>query len=592
MRNPAAAARGWAGEFRFRDLPRAVWYFLAEDRRAYLAFLGTLLVAMAYEMVPPLLFGMASDFLIGWRPGIGLGRLYAIVAILAASNAGIAIIRLYSKRVIGKVSINTRYRAKVWGFRRLVDFSLAWHQGESAGNKAQRVITGAEAIRDWTGEFIPQILRVLVSFAGALGACLLLSPWFILFFAWYLGGLLAVELWFDRTISRLSDSMNQSIENASGAFVESASNILAVKALGAGESMAEVVGAREESARELSHQRIRLGTRKWMFFQVHNSLFLGLFILVMGYMVIRGSLAPGYVLTYIMYFMTLRGQANEFIDHIQAMIERKSNLGRMMPYFWQDHSLSRGDKSFPADWASIEIREAVFRYKGKEEAIRRLDLSIARGSKVGIAGSSGSGKSTLLKLLLGLYQLESGEIRVGGVPLDEIGHEELVAKVAVVLQETELFNLPLRDNITMLREVEPALFAEALRIACLDELLARLPAGLDTALGEHGYALSGGERQRVGIARAICRDAPILLLDEVTSALDSGTEARVMAGLLGPFARDRTILVVAHRISTLAATDRILVFDRGALVEDGSYESLGSDPRSRFGAMRARQAGA
>ncbi|MDP3177581.1 MAG: ABC transporter ATP-binding protein, partial [Spirochaetaceae bacterium] len=338
--------------------------------------------------------------------------------------------------------------------------------------------------------------------------------------------------------------------------------------------------------RDLAHQRIRLGTTKWMFFQLHNSVVLGIFILLLALMVARGGLAPGYVLTYIMYFAALRTQANDFIDHIQAMIERKSNLGRMMPYFWQDHALERGNLPFPRDWDAISIRDAVFMY-AKDEAIGGLCATFARGSKIGIAGRSGSGKSTLIKLLLGLYKLNSGEILVGKEKLDDIGHDELVANVAVVLQETELFNLSLRENVAMMRDVDPRLFAKAIEIACLEELVARLPAGLDAVIGERGYALSGGERQRVGIARAVCRDAPIMLLDEATSALDGATEARVMAGLLGPFARGRTVFVVAHRVSTLAGADRILVFEQGRLVEEGGYAELSADPGSRFGAMRA-----
>jgi ABC-type multidrug transport system fused ATPase/permease subunit len=589
---PSSARQGPpAGAFRFVDIPRAVRYFLAEDRLGYLVFLGFFTLCMAFELAPPYLFGTISDILIGWKPGDGWGVLVALTAGLSISLAAVAVLRLYSKRVIGRTGINTRYRAKVWGFARLVDFSLAWHQTENTGNKAQRIITGAEAIRDFSAEFIPQAVRVAVTFSGALAACLFLSPWFALFFAAYLGVLLSVELWFDRLISRLSDQSNQSLENAAGAFVESAANILSVKALGAGGGMTAIVGERERSARDFAHRRIRVGTTKWMFLQLHNSLALGLYILLLARLVMAGGLAPGYVLTYIMYFMNLRQQATEFADRIQAMIERKSNLGRMMPYFWQDHALERGVQAFPAAWDAVAIRGGLFRYKD-DAALAGLDLEIPRGAKIGVVGRSGSGKSTLVKLLLGLYKLEAGEIRVGPTRLDDIGRDELAANVAVVLQETELFNLSLRDNICLMREVDPALFARALQIACLDELVGRLAGGLDAPVGERGYSLSGGERQRLGIARAVCRDAPILLLDEATSALDGATEEKVMAGLLGDYARGRTLLIVAHRTATLARCDEILVFEAGRVVERGGYAELRADPASRFGAMRTMQAGA
>jgi ABC-type multidrug transport system fused ATPase/permease subunit len=195
----------------------------------------------------------------------------------------------------------------------------------------------------------------------------------------------------------------------------------------------------------------------------------------------------------------------------------------------------------------------------------------------------------LIKLLLGLYHLDRGTLRIGDIPVSEIQHEELVANIAVVLQETELFNFSLRENITMMRDVPPALLQHSCEIACLSDVIAGLPDGLDTLIGERGYSLSGGERQRVGIARALCRNAPILLLDEATSALDSATEQMVMERLMAEHSADRTMLIIAHRISTLKDSHKVVVFDQGRLVEQGSFTELSEDPESRFGMMCAIQ---
>ena len=216
-----------------------------------------------------------------------------------------------------------------------------------------------------------------------------------------------------------------------------------------------------------------------------------------------------------------------------------------------------------------------------------LSLEVKRGEIVGIAGPSGSGKSTLIKLLLGLYHPDRGSLQIGGVFVEEIRHEELVSNVAVVLQETELFNFSLRENITLMRDVPADLLQRSCEIACLGDVISRLPDGLDTVVGERGYSLSGGERQRVGIARAICRNAPILLLDEATSALDSVTEQAVMGRLVAEHS-DRTMLIVTHRMSTLKAADRIVEFDRGQLVERSDSEPPEQD-ESRFRAMSAVQ---
>jgi ABC-type multidrug transport system fused ATPase/permease subunit len=581
-------------QFAFRDLPRALWFFLGDERWTFLFFSGVLLVVLGYVLVPPFVVGFTANYLIEWIQADANARpsrlpLVWMAVGLAISYAVVAVVRLSSKRVLGRISLNARYRAKVWGFERLLDSSLTWHQHESTGNKAHRVLIGAEAVHEWTDSILINLCQVLATFIGALVAGLLLHPAYILFFAYYLAGLFAVERYFDRRIDAISDRISQSLENASGGFVESASNILSVKALGASASMTSNLAQREELARTLSYQRLRLGNSKWMCFQVHNGICWGLYLLLTGDMVMRGYLLPGFFVTYATYFDKVRDTATEFTDRIQLLIERKSSLGRMMPLFWTDQSLPSGPRRFPSDWQTIRLQDAVFRY-GTRPAIGPLSLEIARGEVVGIAGSSGSGKSTLIKLLLGLYHLDQGTLTIGDVPLHEIRHDELVSRVAVVLQETELFNLSLRENITMMRDVSPAVLERACTIACLDDIVARLPQGLDTTIGEHGYALSGGERQRVGIVRALCRNAPILLLDEATSALDSATEQRVMERLLAAHDGDHTLLIVAHRISTLKGADRVVVFERGRRVEEGRFEDLADDPASRFGAMVALQA--
>src|SRR6185369_3319504 len=265
----------------------------------------------------------------------------------------------------GRMSLNARYRAKVWGFERLLDSSLSWHQQESTGNKAQRVLTGAEAVREWTGSIFIDFLSTVATFSGALIAGILLHPAFILFFVYYVGVLMATEIFFDNRISRLSDRINKSLENASGGFVESASNILSVKALGAAGTVTSNLAQREELARGLSYERLRLGNSKWMCFQMHNAMCWGMYLLGVAYMVMHGKLAAGFFLTYATYFDKLRESAVDFTDRFQLMIERKSNLGRMMPLFWIDNGLPTGTRKFPLDWRGIHIRDAVFRYDDK-----------------------------------------------------------------------------------------------------------------------------------------------------------------------------------------------------------------------------------
>jgi ABC-type multidrug transport system fused ATPase/permease subunit len=582
-----------SSDFSFLDLPRAIWYFLGPERLKFLLFSGVLLAVFCYVIVPPYIVGLITNFLIRYATAGSAGRpslatLYWLVTILAASYALVALVRLSSKRMMGRISLNARYRAKVWGFERLLDSSLSWHQQESTGNKAQRLLTGAEAVREWTDSVLIDFLNTLATFVASVIASALLHPLFIVFYLFYIGVLIAIERYFDRRIDRLSDRINQSLENSSGGFVESASNILSVKALGAANAMTSNLAQREELARRLSYERLRLANTKWMCYQIHNGVSWGVYLLAVAYMAIDGKLSAGFFLTYSTYFDKLRQTATEFTDRFQWMLERKSNLGRMMPIFWTDNRLRTGSRSFPNDWETVRFHDAVFHYDQKP-AVGPLSFEVSRGQIIGIAGASGSGKSTLIKLLLGLYHLDRGSLEIGGVPVQEVRHEQLVSNVAVVLQETELFNMSLRENITMMRDVPPALLQQSCETACLGDIIAKLPGGLDTIIGERGYTLSGGERQRVGIARALCRNSPILLLDEATSALDSTTEQRVMERLTREHRGNRTIVIVAHRISTLKEADKILVFDGGRIIEQGNFRRLCEDPESRFGMMRALQ---
>src|SRR5262249_44500167 len=217
--------------FSFFNLGSALWYFLGPERWAFLGFSGILLIVLCYTLVPPYIVGLTTNFLIGYvkaesnvRPSIL--RIFWFAGLLSGSYALVSLIRLSSKRMLGRISLNARCRAKVSGFERLLDSSLSWHQQESTGNKAQRLITGAEAVREWTGDIIIDFLNTVAIFSGSLIAGILLHPAFILFFVYYLGALITVERYFDRRIDRLSHQINQSLENATGGFVESASNIL------------------------------------------------------------------------------------------------------------------------------------------------------------------------------------------------------------------------------------------------------------------------------------------------------------------------------------------------------------------------------
>jgi ATP-binding cassette subfamily B protein len=226
-----------------------------------------------------------------------------------------------------------------------------------------------------------------------------------------------------------------------------------------------------------------------------------------------------------------------------------------------------------------------FSHAGGQRVFDHLDLTVAPGEKVGIVGETGAGKSTLVQLLLKAVQPESGQILVGGRDIAEIDADAIRRLIGVVPQDVGLFHRSLSENLAYGRPgAGSAEIEAAARSAHIHGAVDRMAAGYSTVVGERGLKLSGGQRQRVAIARALLRDAPILVLDEATSSLDSRTERLIQAGLT-ELLRGRTVLAIAHRLSTLQDMDRIVVLERGRVVESGSYAELLARSGGRYAAF-------
>ncbi|PXW22699.1 lipid A export permease/ATP-binding protein MsbA [Paraburkholderia caballeronis] len=233
-----------------------------------------------------------------------------------------------------------------------------------------------------------------------------------------------------------------------------------------------------------------------------------------------------------------------------------------------------GGKPLDRARGEIEFRDVSFEYgAGTRSILERVSFKVAPGEMVALAGPSGSGKTTLVNLLPRFFDPSDGEILVDGVALPEYDLHALRSQIAMVSQDVTLFNDTVASNVAYGQPPDRARVEHALRAANLWDTIAALPEGIDTLIGDNGMKLSGGQRQRLAIARAIYKDAPILILDEATSALDSESERHVQAALETLMA-GRTTLVIAHRLSTIERADRILVMEAGRIVERGSHRQL------------------
>src|SRR3989338_899549 len=564
--------------FSWLDVPKSIWYFLAGDRKRFVFYFFTLAIIFLYDLVPAFVVGRIVDFFANYEAGESLSKFYSYLIFLTGSWFIASLIRLKSKNALAIIGLKARTRARTLGFERLTEFSLEWHNKENTGNKLQRIFTGAESVNGWLKLLRRELLKI---FSNSLGVAIFFLSvdfkLFILVFT-YITLFLCIEFVFGRKVFVLSDEFNKLNQSAGGVLVESAHNMLSIKALGNEKGTVGRVLDKESLSRDISIQKTNAVNLKWKFLQFLNGITIGLFLYLVGISVLSNVITVGMVLIFYSYFDRLGRYLGDVSYLYQDMIDFRSDLGNMMPIFRETEFIKRGNESFPKEWNRIEIKNGSMQYGSGQVGLANFSLMLKRNTKTGLAGLSGSGKSTLAKIILGLYALQSGEFKIGqGKNMQNyysIAHNETLGNITVVLQETELFNLSLRDNITMMRGENRELLEQAVAISQLKEIVDRLPQGLDSLIGEKGYMLSGGERQRLGIARAIYKNAPIVILDEATSSLDSETEGKIMEKLLGEYGQDKTFLIIAHRLGTLKYTDNIAVMEHGQIVEEGSYGKL------------------
>jgi ATP-binding cassette subfamily B protein len=240
----------------------------------------------------------------------------------------------------------------------------------------------------------------------------------------------------------------------------------------------------------------------------------------------------------------------------------------------------------------VRFEHVTFFYAGQTSPLYRdLNVRVAPGERIGLVGHSGSGKTTFVKLIQRLYDVTEGRILIDGQSVAYATQISLRSQIAIVQQEPILFHRSLAENIAYARpEASQAQIERAARLANAHDFIVRLPRGYQTLVGERGVKLSGGERQRVALARAFLADAPILILDEATSSLDSESEALIQEAM-DRLMMGRTSIVIAHRLSTVRAMNRILVFEHGRVVEEGSHEVLLCRPHGHYRRLFERQSG-
>ena len=291
-----------------------------------------------------------------------------------------------------------------------------------------------------------------------------------------------------------------------------------------------------------------------------------------GYMMVSGSLDIFVFIAFLIVISRLYDPLNNAFQNLAAMINAEYNMERLQEI--ADQPVQGGSSEFRPDGYDIVFDHVRFSYDGERDVLRDVSFTARQGEVTAIIGPSGEGKTTAAKLAARFWDLDSGRITVGGVDISGIDPETLLSCYSIVFQDVTLFNTTMMDNIRIGRRgaTDEEVMAAA-RAANCDDFVSRLPEGYMTVIGENGAKLSGGERQRISIARALLKDAPIILLDEATASLDTECETQVQQAI-SELVRDKTVLIVAHRMRTIEGADRIVVLRDGTVEEDGSPDQL------------------
>jgi len=557
-------------------------YLKAHRWRIAWALLQVLLIA-GFELLKPWPLQIVIDNALGGKPfpiaalsssPVKLLFLACVGMVVVHFGAGVlTLLHNYTAIRIGQDMVNDLRSALYAHLQRL---SLAFHSRQRVGDLLYRLTADSFAVQTMIMNGALPILSALVLLAGMLVVLFPLDPTLTVLALTVVPVLFALIALFNRKIVQIAGDVRTTESRVYSLVQWAMSSIKLVQAFTKEEEEhRRFMGASRESLqatlRLYSWQTLYSGT-------VNLVIAAGTAIVVFAgaQAVISGTLSIGQLIVFISYLAQLYAPINQITQSWGLIAGARVGARKIFEILDTEPDLKDGMRRFPPSGARGEIAWSGvdFRYRADTPILTGIELKVPAGTKIAVVGPTGAGKSTLLGLLPRFYDPSAGSVAIDGIDVREYTLRSLRNQIAMVLQPPLIFPLSVRDNIAYGRPgADDRAIQEAARLAQVDELIASLPAGYDTLLGESGTALSEGEKQRITIARALLRDAPILVLDEPTSALDVTTEALVMAGIERLMA-GRTTFIIAHRLSTVRQCDRILVLRGGAIVEQGTLPEL------------------
>ena len=496
-----------------------------------------------------------------------------LVIVMRTLSQGLNILQGRQFTLVSK-TITYQMRSKM--IDKLGRISIRQYETKGSGGINAHLITDIETIDKFIGSTLS---KFLISFLTVLGTSIVL-----LWLEWRLGLFILlvnpVVIYFSRKlgskVKHLKKHENQSFERFQNRLVETLDGIYQLRAANKERIFLDELKQQADQVRidadKYAWQSEAAGRLSFLLFLLGFELFRAVAML----MVLFSDLTIGQIFAVFGYLWFMLGPVQELLGIQFSWYSAKAALKRindLLTLEEEHRPISKVNPFSENKEVSVDIENVTFSYTLENTVLNQLSLSIPAGKKVALVGASGGGKSTLIQLLIGVYRADSGYIKYNGETTDDISFDVIRNQIAVVLQQPILFNDTLRHNLTLGADYDEMSLWRALDIAQMQDVISQLSDGLDTQIGKNGVRLSGGQRQRLAIARMVLSNPKFVILDEATSALDTATEAALHKAL-SEFLKDRTTLIVAHRLSAVKQADLIYVLEDGQVTQTGTHGEL------------------
>jgi ATP-binding cassette, subfamily B, bacterial len=575
-------------------LPFVFRHWLELPRRAA-TVAGGLLGATAADLFMPVFSGHLVDALTrGADSADARHAAFAAFGAIVALGLASMILRLIGLQAIVPFTLQIMSDVARDAFMRVQRFSTDWHANSFAGSTVRKITRGMWAL-DLLNDTI--LMALLPSLTVLVGSMILLGlHWPSLGLVILVGTIiyvsmtLALSMRYIAPAARISNAWDTRV---GGTLADAMTCNAVVKSFGA--------EAREDDrlAGVIARWRARV-QRTWYRYNYSSTAQLTVLLCFRASVIggaillwLAGRATPGDVTYVLTSYYIIHAYLRDVGMHINNLQRSVNDMEELVAIHDEPIGIADATDAKPIDiqGGRIVFDNVTFHYGGHPAPLYDgLSVDIRAGERVGLVGRSGSGKTTFVKLVQRLYDVSGGRILIDGQDIADATQQSLRSQIAIVQQDPILFHRTLAENIAYGRpNASMAAIEQAARLANAHDFILRLPKGYGTLVGERGVKLSGGERQRVALARAFLADAPVLILDEATSSLDSESEGLIQQAM-ERLMKGRTSIVIAHRLSTVRSLDRILVFDRGEIVEQGTHASLTARPGGIYRGLFERQA--